>query len=866
MMYIRVFLISVLFSSMLFGVSINTSKNSYVQGGQITVNVSDLPRVSDCEEVPNEPRKSGSNKKSQCSWIGLFSAYDDSKASNLLAYQYTGDGREGTFTFDGLSYIDEYEVRVFYNNNYKEKAFHPFEVVKNDVIGEKVQLKTTKESFNVDEVISVDVSGLPGNSDDWIGIFYAFDESEEKHLISKIETKGAKSGTFSISALDYADKYEVRVFFNGSFHEEDYYPFEVVEGGGDVNNVIINEVMAFNAHTILDSDFSDFSDWIELYNGGNKSVDLGGFKLSDKLDEASWTIPNGTFIGPNEYMLFWADKENMSGLNHHTDFSLKGKGEAVALFDKNGLLVDSIEFGTQKADISCKKENGNIVYMHPTPGAKNSASLPVLALSSVVTYSMNGGFYNGAQSLTLSASNGAKIYYTVDESYPTLGSKVYNGAIMIDKTMVVRAMSVEAGKFPSVHKTHTFLINESSTLPVVSLTTDEKYLWDPMIGIYDKGINGIASVCEEGVANYNQDWKRPANIEFFDKNGNLGFNQEISLEISGNCSRINAQKALGIKANDKYGEESINYKIFDGKPIDTFHGFKLRSSGQDWWKTIFRDAMIQQLVKDDLDVDYQEYEPALVFLNGEYWGIYNMREYRNEKFIASNHNLSPKKIDVLYGSGEETEVKNGSADNYNALLAYIQNNDLSDNSRYNYVADRMQIGNYIDYMISQIYSSNYDWPGNNIRYWREQKDGAKWRWMMDDQDVAFNLFDEDDNKGLYYNMLVHATNPNSADWRNPPASTVLMRNLLKNEGFKNAFVARYDTLLTSTFAPATVKALINKMKDGINREMPRHIATWGDAGPDYVDMDAWNTYIDVMLNFADERPAIVREHLNQMFP
>ena len=132
---------------------------------------------------------------------------------------------------------------------------------------------------------------------------------------------------------------------------------------------------------------------------------------------------------------------------------------------------------------------------------------------------------------------------------------------------------------------------------------------------------------------------------------------------------------------------------------------------------------------------------------------------------------------------------------------------------------------------------------------------------MDDQDVAFNLFNEDNNYGLYKNMLEHATNPDSDDWRNPPESTFLMRNLLKNTTFKNDFVTRYESLLATTFAPANVKALINQMKAVIEPEMPRHIKTWGDAGPDYTTIQLWNDNIDVVIDFAENRPAIVKEHL-----
>ena len=134
---------------------------------------------------------------------------------------------------------------------------------------------------------------MPGNDNDWIGLFYAYDDNKPEHVVHKIETQGKKEVTFTFPALDEAYAYEVRVFVNGSYYEEDYYPFEVIENA-DPGSVTINEVMASNAHTIIDPDFSKFSDWVELYNSGSKSIDLSGYKLSNKVDEAKWTISNST--------------------------------------------------------------------------------------------------------------------------------------------------------------------------------------------------------------------------------------------------------------------------------------------------------------------------------------------------------------------------------------------------------------------------------------------------------------------------------------------------------------------------------------------------------------------------------------------
>ncbi len=729
-------------------------------------------------------------------------------------------------------------------------------------------IQTEKRYYQQGESIGVLVSGLPGNRDDWLGLFYAYDTNMPEHVVYKIGTEGKHHGRFAFPSLDEAQEYEVRAFIDGSYREVAFSPFKVIENNTS-EGLSINEIMAANAHTLIDPDYAAFSDWIELYNSSNTSMEIGGYKLSDSLSKAKWTIPEGTVISAKSYMLFWADGKDTRLINDHTNFKLSRKGDAVALFDANNVLIDSLEFGEQTIDISCAKNAESVGFTYPTPLEKNWSVLETLVQSKPPTVSIPGGFYDAPVRVSLHADN-ADIYYTTDGSYPTYGSLRYTEPIAIDSTTVLRAMSVgDDGTFPSRRITHTYFMNEETTLPVISIVTDEPYLWDEHIGIYIEGSNGIAKACGSGTANYMQKWRRPANIEYFDTEKNLGFNQEVHIAISGHCSREMAQKSLSIKADSMLGSDRIYYKLFKEKAITAFKSFKLRNSGQDWWKSMFRDAMIQQLVKDDLDIDYQAYEPSIVFINGEYWGIHNIREKKNEDYLANNYpEFNPKKVNILYG--DKQIVKEGKADEYAALIAYIEKHDLRDDRYYSYVSEHIDIGNYIDYQIIQIYAANFDWPHNNIRYWKEQKEDAKWRWMMDDQDAGFYLYDEDPSRdpkdfGLMHNTLAFAIDDNSDDWRNRPLATFLLRNLLKNETFKRMFVTRYYELLDTVFAPERVRSLIDDMTEVIEPEMPRHIATWGDAGPDYPDMDAWYHNVDVMRNFADKRADIAKYYLDEMF-
>ena len=604
----------------------------------------------------------------------------------------------------------------------------------------------------------------------------------------------------------------------------------------DTSGVVsINEVLAANANTNLDPDYKQFSDWIELYNNENHSVDIGQYYLSNDSDKPKkWVIPTGTRIAAHAYLLIWADKEDTEQLALHTNFKLSQKGDKVLLSDSNGVLVDSIKFHKQKTDISCAKVAHRIVYMNPTPNAVNSETHKKTKQAKKPTFSLKSGFYSGAQALELSQKHGGEIYFTTDGSVPTKLSTKYTQPINVNKTMIVRARAFRHGKFLSSIRNRTYLINENITIPVISIGINDEYLNDSDIGIYK---------------NYTKKWIRAGSVEYI-KNGKSKFNENVGIRIFGGQTRKYAQKSLAIYAKERYGAKSIKYSLFPDKPqIKKVKSFVLRNSGNDWGYTMMKDGMVHSVVKDKMDIDYQSYQPTIVFINGQYWGIQNIREKLNEDYIEANHGVDAKKVDLLEA---QYEVKEGSNSEYKSLIKYIKNNTLADNTHYEYVKSKIDIDEYINYMIVEIYGGNLDWPYSNIKYWREQKSTGQWRWMLYDTDRTF----EDPELDMFALLF----DPNGAAEPNPPWSTFLFRNLMKNSTFKQKFVNTFKKHLDTTFRPSRISHIISSIKNKIAPEIQRHFNKWQRR--DQVD---WETGVAELDDFASQRANELKAQLSHYF-
>lgn len=617
-----------------------------------------------------------------------------------------------------------------------------------------------------------------------------------------------------------------------------------------VSTVVINEILVSNASVNLDNDAKQFSDWIELYNTGS-AVNIGGYYLSD--DPAipfKYRIPDGTWIGSNSHILFWADDLNYG---RHTNFKLNHGGETVLLHDNFWTFVDSITYDPQLPDISYGRQgDGNATWAYfgePSPDVANSSqgildqTRAPQPLSSVA-----GGFHTGSQNVDLSTPSGtAEIRYTVDGSIPTPSSTLFTTTISISATAVLRARVFDSGVLPSETASQTYLIDETSTLPVVSLATNPENFWDEDYGIYADG-NG-------GTPNWEQDWERPVSVEFYLENGDFVFQQDTGVEIHGGWTRQLAQKSLGIRFRDKYGPKDLDYQLFPDKSADEFRSFILRNGGSDIGYTRYRDPMMQNLIKDQMDIDYQANRPAIVFLNGQYWGHYNIREKLNDEYLETNYGVDPNNIDFIE---DENEVKHGDLVHYQAMLNYIVSHDMNAPGVYDYVRTQMDVDEFMNYQIAEIYVSNTDWPGNNLKYWRPRTVDGRWRWIIFDTDYGFGWPGGED---YTFDSLSFATSTTGPAWPNPPWSTLLLRELLKNDEFEAEFMQRFASHINISFDPARVLAVVDAMKAELEPEMPRHIARWGFPS----SLSNWHNNINVVHAFGNERPSYMRTHIDNYF-
>ena len=475
---------------------------------------------------------------------------------------------------------------------------------------------------------------------------------------------------------------------------------------------------------------------------------------------------------------------------------------------------------------------------------------PPLSKEVFLEFSEPESWQDTAFTLELYATD-AKIYYTINGSEPNRYSKRYRKPIIIDRTLPIRAVAYK-GKTKSKIIGQTYFVGEpKSTFPTVSIMINPGQLFDPEYGLFQEGLNVNDSIWSKPGANF---WSRreiKANTELFEPEGNCVFRSPTGWRLFGGMSRLFPQKSMVLVSRDDYGKKRFKYPFFGKGELKKFKFLTLRNSGSDFSKTQFRDAYMTSLV-EDWDLEIQASQGAHVYLNGEYWGIYNIREKLNRYYISSHFDVDKDSIDLMQ---HKLNRKRGSTRHYRKMLKFIENHDLAEQVNYDSLNTMMEIDNFMDYKIAQIYFDNED-AGGNIKYWRPQTEGGRWRWLLYDTDWGFSLHDDDAYKN---NSLDFHLEENGRDWPNPPWSTLILRKLMDNEGFKTKFVNRFLDHLNHSFTSERVVQRLDEFIEVYRPEMPRHWERWN------LRKKRWTQETELMRTFGQERPAYMRKFLKERF-
>ncbi|MBD3225176.1 MAG: T9SS type A sorting domain-containing protein [Caldithrix sp.] len=545
----------------------------------------------------------------------------------------------------------------------------------------------------------------------------------------------------------------------------------------------------------------------------------------------------------------------------HANFRLDAEGEYLLICDTSENIVDSVRYGPINADIAYgRKPDGTdnwYYFQTATPGGANVTE-GYQQFAPQVLFSQRGGYFGQPITITLSADGvTGQIRYTTDGTKPDSESSLYVEPLYIDTTTVLRARVFIDGMLPGPTITHTFFMNTDFALPVVSLVTEPDHFFDWETGIYVYGPHADTLSYPYWGSNFWEDWERPVHIEFFEKDGFRAFGMDAGVQIFGSWSRLYPQKSLAIYARGRYGQDRMYYPLFPNRSLGAYKNIVLRNSGQDWGDTFFRDGLMSRLV-NNTNLDYMGYRPVLVFLNGAFWGIHNMREKMNEHYLANHHGVDADNIDFIE---RDSMLIKGDLLAYRHLLDFVSHNDMSLQKNYDYVKTLMDVHNFMDYAISVMFYANSDWPWNNVKCWRPRTVNGRFKWLLFDNDYGFhgghlsaisNMFDE--------------------IRRQSNGTTLLFFTLLQNKEYHRAFINRYADHLNTTFHPQRVTSMIESMKSHIMPEMPRHIERWKNTfeGPWWLGssidtMEEWHQAIQVAIEFALNRGNHVRRHIMDEF-
>ncbi len=600
--------------------------------------------------------------------------------------------------------------------------------------------------------------------------------------------------------------------------------------------LIINEAMNRNKEYLAQNGYQ-FYDWLELYNNSDRDILLSDYYLSTNSNQLqSYNLPE-VVLKPNQYYIIMCSGETSlsNSKYYHSNFKLSDI-EGIFL-SKGNKVIDCMFIAEVPYGYSYGRCDtvGYYYLKNPTPGAENGSGIRSISVSPVVL--TEAGVYNDISSLEVLLQGEGAIYYTTDGSVPTTSSRVYKEPITLNKTTVLKFKSFNEGQMPSVTVTSSYVINENHSLPVMVVSMDEND--------FDHMNRNMWVV----------DLQLQCYVEFYE--GDSGFSLPCSIALFGGNSRGHAKKSFALRFDSKFGSTELNYNLFENRESVVFDAIVLRSGSNDWARTIFRDVLSTSIMDEYLDA--QAYKPCILYINGRYWGIYNIREKVNAKFISGHYNVDPKTVSIVNANFSQ----HTGTQNIRYLFRWARNNDLAKKENYDYICSKIDIVNFADFWIAHMYCVNPDVL--NIRYFSSTDlDDGKWKYIYYDMDYGFWYSDRNCN---YYTEYM--CNPEGMTGLiNNTYDNALPRFLFRNDEFKKLWFERLAYHLNNSLSKEKVKASFEHLKNLYKDDIVRDRERWKNyvyINGIYPSMRLYNEHLKEIENFIEVRAEIILRQTKNYF-
>ena len=517
--------------------------------------------------------------------------------------------------------------------------------------------------------------------------------------------------------------------------------------------LFLTEISALNL-SWLDHEGDDPA-WVEIYNSSNKDINLKGYSLVENLaNPQKWVFRNET-VPAGTYRTVFLDKKDISNIEGladgvddeghvlhartHTNWKLDKKGGTLYIIDNHNAIHDSLPYPELMPGISYGKvTDGSLMYFATaTPEAANNEAGAYATLAPAFDFgTKSAGFYPSEITLDPPAvPEGTTVRCTQNGSKPTEASPEFNAPKAISANTVLRCAAFQPGALTTSVITKTFFIGETVRMPVVAVSVDSAFFKESYIKTNaDSPKSAPAGLFEEK--------EYPVHVEYFpdgSKSTAPAWEVDAGISIMGGYSRLKDKKSVAVVMREEYQDGKINYPLFETrKDINSkFRGFNLRNNGNRFVSDYIGDAMGGAILEGS-GVDYQRSRQVVVFYNGRYYGIHDMRERFNKHYVETNYGIDANTVTMVKHLGHDVTASNGSVDEYKTLLSFVAQNDFSGegNKNYEMVKTLMDVGNFADYMAAEIYIHNGDWPNNNVRAWKSPE--QPWKFMVYDLDHGFD--------------------------------------------------------------------------------------------------------------------------------